>query len=177
MTSSPASGRDLPWSHRQSYPTRMTISLLAGAAVGMIGTLAHRLGASANIPYGLVLALLVIVLSAWCARSRAGALGLGVHVAASSIVAWGLAVAPRGSGALAPVGFGDPSAVPFWSEHVGMIWLYGMIVVQVILLFLPKRWFRITVDDDIRPAAHAAAASGTADGTDTGNTAQNKEVQ
>ena len=155
----------------------MTISLLAGAAVGMIGTLAHRLGASANIPYGLVLALLVIVLSAWCARSRAGALGLGVHVAASSIVAWGLAVAPRGWGALTPVGFGDPSAVPFWSEHVGMIWLYGMIVVQVILLFLPKRWFRITVDDDIRPAAHAAAASGTADGTDTGNTAQDKEVQ
>ena len=98
-------------------------------------------------------------------------------MAASSIVAWGLAVAPRGSGALAPVGFGDPSAVPFWSEHVGMIWLYGMIVVQVILLFLPKRWFRITVDDDIRPAAHAPAASGTADGTDTGNTAQDKEVQ
>ena len=52
-----------------------------------------------------------------------------------------------------------------------------MIVVQVILLFLPKRWFRITVDDDIRPAAHVAAASDTADGTDTGNTAQDEEVQ
>lgn len=153
MTSSPASGRDLPWSHRQSYPIRMTFSLLAGAAVGVIGTLAHRLGASHNMPYGLVVALLIIVLSAWCARSRAGALGLGVHVAASSMVAWGLAVAPRGSGALTPVGFGDPSTIPFWSEHVGLVWLYGMIVVQVVMLFLPRRMFLITVDDDAEPAA------------------------
>lgn len=154
----------------------MTISLLAGAAVGTVGTLAHRLGASANIPYGLVLALLIVMLSAWCARSRAGALGLGVHVAASSIVAWGLAVGPRGSGALTPVGFGDPSAVPFWSEHVGMVWLYGMIVVQIIMLCLPRRMFQITVDDDAEPAA-APADGQPADDTAAGRSGEGADTQ
>ncbi len=44
--------------------------LLAGAVVGVIGTMAHRMGASANIPYGLVIAYPLVIISTWWARSR-----------------------------------------------------------------------------------------------------------
>lgn len=131
----------MPWSHRQNVFVQVSVTVLAGAGVGFIGTLAHRMGASTNIPYGLVLAFVILGLSAWCVRARLGVSGLALHLIASSILAWGLAIGGASGDVLVPVGF--TSAMPFFSQHAGYIWLYGLIVVQVILFVLPRAWFVI----------------------------------
>ena len=64
--------RLLPWSHRLPVWARFLVDLFAGAVVGVIGTMAHRMGASANIPYGLVIAYALVIISTWSARSRDG---------------------------------------------------------------------------------------------------------
>ena len=70
--------RLLPWSHRLPVWARFLVDLLAGAVVGVIGTMAHRMGASANIPYGLVIAYALVIISTWSARSRDGVSGLAL---------------------------------------------------------------------------------------------------
>ena len=65
-----------PWSYRQNALVKSLITIAAGVASAFVGTFAHRMGAELNIPYGLVLAFLLIGLSTWCARSRMGAVGL-----------------------------------------------------------------------------------------------------
>lgn len=131
----------MPWSHRQSPFVQMLITLLAGVASAFFGTLAHRMGASMNIPYGLVIAFLILGISTWCARARMGATGIGVHLIASSVTAWGVAICGVNGSALTPVGFSG--AVPFFSQNVGYMWLYGLVLMQVVMLFLPRHWFEI----------------------------------
>ena len=101
-----------PWSYRQNALVKSLITIAAGVASAFVGTFAHRMGAELNIPYGLVLAFLLIGLSTWCARSRMGAVGLALHLIAS--------------------------------------WLYGLILVQVVLLILPARWFVIPTHSESR---------------------------
>ena len=108
----------MPWSHRQSPFMQMFITMLAGAASAFVGTIAHRMGAFMNIPYGLVIALLILGISTWCARARMGSTGIGVHLIASSITA-----------------------------------LYGLVVLQVIMLFLPRKWFMIPPRKEYTTAA------------------------
>lgn len=81
-----------PWSYRQNALVKSLITIAAGVASAFVGTFAHRMGAELNIPYGLVLAFLLIGLSTWCARSRMGAVGLALHLIASSLTAWGMAL-------------------------------------------------------------------------------------
>jgi hypothetical protein len=133
--------RYLPWSHQFNAPIRALICVLAGAGVGVIGTFAHRMGAARNIPYGLVLALAIVGISTWCARSRSGVTGLALHLISSSAVAWLIAMGYPNGDALTPIGFG--STVPYFSQHVGYLWLFGMILVQVALLPLPARQFHM----------------------------------
>ena len=124
-----------PWSYRQNALVKSLITIAAGVASAFVGTFAHRMGAELNIPYGLVLAFLLIGLSTWCARSRMGAVGLALHLIASSLTAWGMALTTTSGKALIVAGFqGD---MPFFSQHAGYIWLYGLILVQVVLLILP----------------------------------------
>lgn len=132
----------LPWSHRLPIWARFLIDLCAGAAVGVIGTMAHRMGASSNVPYGLALAYLIVVLSTWCARSRDGISGLALHLIGSSLMVWSVmsGYGPGGD-VLIPVGFGSDSAVPFFSEYAGYFWLYGIVVIPVLMLVMPRRWF------------------------------------
>lgn len=132
----------MPWSYRQIFPVRLCLSLLAGILSAAVGTLAHRMGAAYNIPYGLILAFVILLLSAWSARSRSGVVGLLAHTIAATVTAWGIAVYGPGGDALVPVGFNGQ--LPFFSQHVGYIWLYGAVLVQIVLLFLPKRWFTLT---------------------------------
>ena len=124
-----------PWSYRQNALVKSLITIAAGVASAYVGTFAHRMGAELNIPYGL------IGLSTWCARSRMGAVGLALHLIASSLTAWGMAPTTTSGKVLIVAGFqGD---MPFFSQHAGYIWLYGLILVQVVLLILPTRWFVI----------------------------------
>ena len=129
----------LPWSHRQNELVRALITVLSGALAAFVGTFAHRMGADINIPYGLALAFLLIILSTWCARSRMGVIGLALHLIASSMTAWGLALTTTSGNALIVAGFqGD---MPYFTQHAGYIWLYGLVLVQVIMLVVPARWF------------------------------------
>lgn len=136
----------LPWSHRLSPVLRGLVTVVAGILCGIVGTFAHRMGASANIPYGLVLAFLILGISAWCARSRLDVVGLALHLIASSGTIWLIAVQSTDD-ALTPVGFSG-SSVPFFPQRVGYLWLIGCIVVQLMLMFLPARWFAITPKTD-----------------------------
>lgn len=130
------------WSHRFGPLGRIVVTLLAGAGSAFVGTLAHRMGADVNIPYGLVLAFLIVVLSTYCARARQGVTGLALHLIVSSGLAWGLALVPGSGGdALVVAGFSTPTT--FFSQHAGYIWLYGVVLVQVAMLCLPASWFRI----------------------------------
>ena len=100
--------RLLPWSHRLPVWARFLVDLLAGAVVGVIGTMAHRMGASANIPYGLVIAYALVIISTWSARSRDGVSGLALHLISSSLVVWTvMAGYGPGGDAMIPVGFGE----------------------------------------------------------------------
>lgn len=49
-----------PWSYRQNALVKSLITIAAGVASAFVGTFAHRMGAELNIPYGLVLAFLLI---------------------------------------------------------------------------------------------------------------------
>ena len=130
-----------PWSHRQNVLVKVSITIAAGVASAFVGTFAHRMGAELNIPYGLVLAFLIIGLSTWCARSRMGVVGLALHLIASSLTVWGMALTTTSGKALIVAGF--QGEMPFFTQHAGYIWLYGLILVQVILLVLPARWFSV----------------------------------
>ena len=73
----------LPWSYRQRPWLRYLIDVVSGAALGIVGTFAHRMGAAQNIPYGLVLALLLVALGAWSARSRDASLSCSCYCSCS----------------------------------------------------------------------------------------------
>lgn len=131
-----------PWSHRFGPLGRTVVTVLAAAGVAFVGTLAHRMGAMVNIPYGLAIAFAVTALSTYAARSRQGVTGLAVHLIVSSAAAWAFALyGGPGGDALVVAGFSEPE--PFFSEHAGYIWLSGVIVVQVVMLVLPASWFRV----------------------------------
>ncbi len=131
----------LPWSHRLPIWARFLVDICAGAAVGVIGTMAHRMGASMNIPYGLALAYLIVILSTWCARSRDGISGLALHLIGSSLMVWSvMAGYGPGGDVIIPVGF-DSSAMPFFSQYAGYFWLYGIVIIPVLMLVVPRRWF------------------------------------
>ena len=132
------SRRLLPPSFRPRFEWRLAICAAAGAAVGIVGTAAHRMGASANIPYGLALALVIVGISAWSARARCGALGLGFHLVTSSAAAWLLAMPGPGGDVIVPVA--SSAFTTFFSRQAGYLWLFGMIAVQAVLLLIPRAW-------------------------------------
>lgn len=130
----------MPWSYRQNVVVQALVTLLTGTAAALVGTLAHRMGADINIPYGLVLAFAIIALSTWCARSRMGVVGVAIHLIASSMTAWAIAMTASNAKALIVAGFSS-GELSYFSQHVGYIWLYGIVLLQVIMLLIPKRCF------------------------------------
>ena len=137
MTTS-APSAEKPWSHRQSLGIRLLICALAGAGTAIVGTLMHRMGASLNIPYGLVLAFALVLLSAWAARLRSGVIGVAFHLIVCSALVWMFAMYGPGGDVLIAVGFGG--SVPFFSQYVGYMWLYGVIIVHLLVVAMPHSW-------------------------------------
>ena len=117
---------------------RLLVCALAGLGVGIMGTLMHRMGAMNNLPYGLVLALLLVAASTWAARLRSGAFGVACHLVTCWMAVWVLATWGPGGDVLTPIGFGG--AVPFFSQHAGSVWLFGVIIVTLAVLAAPRRW-------------------------------------
>lgn len=136
----------LPLTYRGNLALRLLVTALSAFLVGMVGTFAHRMGASSNIPYGLVLGFVILGLSAWSARMRAGYAGLSVHVVVSYWVIWHLAAhyGPQLS-LLTPIGFGQESGLPFFSIYAGYSWLYGSLVLHVLIFILPQRFCTMIV--------------------------------
>ena len=40
-----------------------------------------------------------------------------------------------------PVGFGGDDPMPFFSAQAGYFWLYGVVLIPIVMLVLPKCWF------------------------------------
>ncbi len=115
----------------------MTVFSALGSA--LVATFASRIGAAYNMPIGLVIAFALLGMSAWCARSRGGITGFAVHMLCSTLLIYMIAQGwPNGDAVI--VGFHD-STLPWLSLYCGVIWLYGSILLQAIMLFLPARWF------------------------------------
>ncbi len=117
-------------------------ALALGAVSGLVGTLAHRSGAVGSLPYGLVIAFLILAASSWWARSWAGATGLGLHLVGASCLIWLLMGRGPGGDVLVPIG--SPAFIGFFDRHAGRIWLIGSLVLQLAVLVAPRRWFMVT---------------------------------
>ena len=123
-------------------PLRLLVTMVSAVIVGFVGTVAHRMGVPYNLPYGLVLSLMLIGISAWSARARSGSIGLGFHLIASGAVVWMITQAATTTRALVIFGY-TTDAYSFWMQKAGIILLLGMVAVQVILVMLSERLFRV----------------------------------
>ncbi len=100
-------------------------SLLLGVVIGVIGTGVHRM----SRPWGLVLALALVLLGGVVARAWSGGggmLALGLGVATSTAI---LGVEGPGGDVLVP------------ADAYGYVWYAGGLMVAAALL-LPRAWFR-----------------------------------
>ncbi|WEV69836.1 hypothetical protein OZX73_02930 [Bifidobacterium sp. ESL0775] len=160
------SRKNLPWSFRQNAVVRALICVVSGIVVGVCGTLVHRLGAQYNVPIGLLLAFLILVIATWSARARSGIVGLALHLMFSTSVA-GFFANFMGD-ILLPMGFYS-TTLSFFSQYVGWLWLGGLIVIPVIFVFFPERWFDINATKKTKAKDRGKMAHGSKETDDVVN--------
>ncbi|WP_418277620.1 DUF6113 family protein [Isoptericola jiangsuensis] len=124
---------------------RVLMAVVLGGAVGLIGTVAHRTQ-WADLPGGLVLALLLTVSAAMMCRAWSG---LSTLLAAGA--GWLVVVQ-----LLATTGPGGDVLVP--ADLTGYVWTYGGLVLFAVAAFLPSRWFsdQVAPERGTDPAPHPA---------------------
>lgn len=127
-------------------PARVALCALIGAVAAVVGTGAHRMGASMNIPYGLLLAFALIAMSTILARALVGATGLAVHLIVASLIVWKMSGYGPAGDILMPTG--GSALVTFFSLRASVIWELGAIVIQTAILCLPSRLF-----DGLKPGS------------------------
>jgi len=108
--------------------SRVVLALALGAAVGVLGTVAHRTQWH-DLPVGIVLALAITLSTAMLCRAWAG---LGTLLAAGA--GWVVAVQ-----VLSVAGPGGDVLVP--AQAVGLVWTYGGLAAFLVAAFLPRSWF------------------------------------
>ena len=106
----------------------------------LLGTMISRDGADGPFPWGLLVSLLLIFIVSLLARRDKKIAGVGVCLVFSSALAWILALFPGAGGSIL-VPIASPAFTTFFSASAGYIWLFGLIVVQVITALLPRKWF------------------------------------
>lgn len=168
----------LPWSYRHGTALAITITVASAVVAAVLGTMAHRAGLRHDIPYGLVIALAIMGISAWSARARTGEWGLAMHFLASLAVLMELTSFNGGRTYLM---VGGTSLFPTWiGQNVSYLWLYGAAVVQMVIAMMPRKAFIIepredSADADVErvPADDAAAedADGVVEDTTEGDAA------
>ena len=124
-------------------PWLLSVALIAffATATALVGTALHRSGVDADLPWGLCLAYLLIGWSAAFARQRLGMIGVGFHLVVSGLAIWILATTSGAADSvLVPVG--SAAFTTFFSLRAGYFWLFGSTIVQILAMFLPKRWFK-----------------------------------
>lgn len=136
----------LPWSYRHGTALAITVTIVSAVVAAVLGTMAHRAGLRHNIPYGLVLALAIMGVSAWSARARTGEWGLAMHFITSLAVLMELTSFNGGRTYLM---VGGTSLFPTWiGQQVSYLWLYGAAAVQIVIALLPRAAFVIEPRED-----------------------------
>ena len=162
----------LPWSYRHGTALAITVTIVSAVVAAVLGTMAHRAGLRHNIPYGLVLALAIMGVSAWSARARTGEWGLAMHFITSLAVLMELTSFNGGRTYLM---VGGTSLFPTWiGQQVSYLWLYGAAAVQIVIALLPRAAFVIEPREDSVGADDDTDADDdidTANATDTANDA------
>ena len=135
-------------SHSVLFASKCAASCVLAVFCAVLGTFAHRMGAMYNFPYGLVIALLLVTLSACFARMLCGMFGLILHSIVCCSVVWMIALGwfrifGAFRGVLVAVGFGVDN-LPWIAQNAGYFWLYGIIIAHVVLLFMSKKCFIIS---------------------------------
>ncbi len=122
-------------------------------AAALIGTLLHRAGADRSIPWGMMLALLLVFATACWARHAHGTIGLAANLLLSTSLIW-MVASNYGPGGDILVPISSTAFVTFWSRYAGYIWILGATIVQLLALALPKKWFeRPPARQDRQPRA------------------------
>lgn len=112
--------------------------------VAVVGTFAYRLGVAYNIPYGLFLTLLAVGMSSFMAGVRGNIWHIFAHGAVSIGITWAMALSSTSTSTV--VALGGSSLITYWSQHCSLYWLYGIIVVHLVVMFLPARWTKAFQD-------------------------------
>ncbi len=105
---------------------KAVLTLVLGVVVGVMGTVMHR----SIRPWGLVLCLLLVLAAAVTARAFGGLVAwIGYLLGLAGTV---LVLAQKGPGGdvLLPSG-----------QKIGLVWLFGSIVVAIVGMLLPRAWF------------------------------------
>jgi hypothetical protein len=143
--------------HSHAYAVWSWIGIALFSLSGaLIGTLLHRAGADRSIPWGLVLALLLVFACACWARHAHGVIGVAVNLLLSSTLIW-IVSSSYGPGGDILVPISSTAFVTFWSQNAGYIWILGATLVQLLVLVLPRRWFA-------DPSSSSRASSAERDG-------------
>ncbi|MBQ1298965.1 MAG: alcohol dehydrogenase [Aeriscardovia sp.] len=132
---------------RQTGQGNQVKSILAWVRIALfalfsafLGTMIARDGSDGPFPWGLIVSLLVIFVVSLLARRDKKIAGVGVCLVFSSAMAWILALSSgMGGSILVPVA--SSAFTTFFSAAAGYIWLFGMIIVQLIAALLPRKWF------------------------------------
>lgn len=109
----------------------LVMAAAAGVGVGLGGTLLHRWQV-ADLPVGIVLAVLAVAVGSVLARALAGGRGVFVHLLASFLTAQALTFLRPGGDVLVA------------GQLVGYVWLVAQPVAALTALVTPRRWY---VDD------------------------------
>lgn len=107
--------------------------------VSIIGMFTYRLGAAYNVPYGLAITLAVVGLSTFLAGVRGGIWHQFVHATISTVIVWILAFMSDSSSTL--VAIGGAALTTLWSQKASILWLYGIIIVQILVALFPQKWY------------------------------------
>ncbi|BDR54829.1 hypothetical protein KIMH_09400 [Bombiscardovia apis] len=136
-----------PWSY--------FASLVVGALSGLIGTLSHRMGATMPVPYGLIIAFVLLLSSSWWARLVAGIIGSGLHIIGACGIIWLFMGYGPGGDVLIPIA--SPAFTTLFDRNAGSIWMFGALLLQVLLLLFPARWFADHSSEPLQAAPAQAA--------------------
>lgn len=118
---------------------KTVLTVVAGFVVGAIGTIMHR----SIRPWGLVLALLLVLTAAITARAFGGVVAWIGFVVGLGVTVLVLSQTGPGGDVLMPSG-----------QRIGLVWLLGSLVVAVVAMLLPGSWF----SDEPRPARRSGTA-------------------
>jgi hypothetical protein len=132
----------IPWSFKLPVGWKIVISCVSAVIVMFIGTAISRSGAQYFVPWGLLVGFVLIFASSWSARARGGFMCSLFHFIVTWICVWlFLGFIGYGPGEVYPMLLGSVEGANFLMQNSAFIWIGGLTVIQVVVAFLPKKFF------------------------------------